>query len=129
MIVDTSALIAIIFDEPEASDLLAVLMSGRCRMSAATCFETGMVIDRKAENGFRAEAFKELLVLAEIEIVPFGEDQIRLARSAYAEFGKGRHRARLNFGDCFTYALAKETGEPLLFKGNDFSQTDIISAV
>lgn len=129
MIVDTSALIAIIFDESEASDLLAMLMTGECRMSAATFFEAGMVIDRKAEDAFPAKALEELLALAEIEIVPFGDDQARLARDAYAQFGKGRHLARLNFGDCFTYALAKETGEPLLFKGNDFSQTDIISAV
>lgn len=129
MIVDTSALIAIIFDEPEASDLLAMLLTGECRMSAATFFETGMVIDRKAEDAFPAKALEELLALAEIKIVSFGEDQALLARDAYAQFGKGRHRARLNFGDCFTYALAKKTDEPLLFKGNDFSQTDIVSAV
>jgi ribonuclease VapC len=129
LIVDTSALIAIIFDEPEASDLLAMLLTGECRMSAATFFETGMVIDRKAEDAFPAKALEELLALAEIKIVSFGEDQALLARDAYAQFGKGRHRARLNFGDCFTYALAKKTDEPLLFKGNDFSQTDIVSAV
>ena len=84
MIVDTSALIAIIFDESEASDLLAMLMTGECRMSAATFFEAGMVIDRKAEDAFPAKALEELLALAEIEIVPFGDDQARLARDAYA---------------------------------------------
>ncbi len=129
MIVDTSALIAIIFDEPEAPALLEVLMGGACRMSAATFFETGMVIDKKAEGVFAARALDQLLALVEIEIVAFDGDQAQLARSAYAQFGKGRHPASLNFGDCFAYALAKQSGEPLLFKGDDFSQTDVVSAV
>jgi ribonuclease VapC len=129
LIVDTSALIAIIFDEPEAQALLSALMSGQCRMSAASIFETGMVIDRKAAGPFAAKALEQLLALVEIEIVAFDEEQARLAREAYAQFGKGRHPARLNFGDCFAYALANQSEEPLLFKGDDFSQTDVVSAI
>jgi ribonuclease VapC len=98
-------------------------------MSAATCFETGMVIDKKAEDAFAARAFDELIALAEIEIVAFEEAQAWLARDAYAQFGKGNHRAHLNLGDCFAYALAKQSREPLLFKGEDFSRTGVVSAV
>ena len=129
MIVDSSALVAIIFDEPEADVFLAALMNGECRLSAATYFEAGMVIDCKSEDGFATKAFDDLLALVEIEVVEFSRQGAEIARAAYLEFGKGNHPARLNFGDCFAYALAKETGEPLLFKGSDFSQTDIVSAV
>ena len=129
MIVDSSAIIAIIFGEPDADQLLQALMGGEPRMSAATYFETGMVIDRKAEDDFPAKAFDRLLGLARIEVVAVTRDHADRARRAYARFGKGNHEARLNFGDCFAYALAKETGEPLLFKGEDFSRTDIVSAV
>ena len=129
MIVDSSALIAIIFGEPEGDHLLKVLMAGSPRISAATYFETGMVIDRKAEDGFPAEAFERLLTMTRIEVVPVTRGQAVLARAAYRAFGKGNHRAGLNFGDCFTYALARETGEPLLFKGDDFARTDIEPAL
>jgi len=98
-------------------------------MSAATYFETGMVIDRKSEDTFPAEAFERLLAMTRFEIVSVTRRQAELAREAYREFGKGNHQAGLNFGDCFAYALAKETGEPLLFKGDDFSRTDITEAV
>lgn len=129
MIVDSSALVAIIFDEPEADDLFEVLMAGSPRLSAATYFETGMVIDRKAEDDFPAEAFERLLTMTRLEVMPVTREQAELARAAYRAFGKGNHQAALNFGDCFAYALAKETGEPLLFKGDDFSRTDIPSAL
>jgi ribonuclease VapC len=129
VIVDSSALIAIIFGEPEGDDLLKVLMAGSPRMSAATYFEAGMVIDRKAEDGFPAEAFERLLTMTRIEVVPVTRGQAELARGAYRAFGKGNHRAGLNFGDCFTYALAREAGEPLLFKGHDFARTDIEPAL
>lgn len=129
MIIDSSALVAIIFDEPEADVLLAALMSRECRLSAATYFEAGMVIDRKSEDGFATKAFDDLLALIEIEVVEFSRQGAELAPAAYREFGKGNHPARLNFGDCFAYALARQTGEPLLFKGSDFAQTDIVSAV
>ena len=129
MIVDSSALIAIIFGEPEGAVLLDGLMSDTPRMSAATYFETGMVIDRKAEDDFAVQAFARLLLLTRVEIVPVTRTHADIARAAYRRFGKGNHPASLNFGDCFAYALARQTGEPLLFKGTDFSQTDIVSAV
>lgn len=129
MIVDSSALVAIIFDEPEGAALFEQLMSGTPRISAATYFESGMVIDRKAENDFPALAFERLMAMTRLEIVPVTHEQAVMARAAYRTFGKGNHPASLNFGDCFAYALAKEAGEPLLFKGNDFAQTDIVSAV
>lgn len=129
MIVDSSAIIAIIFGEPDADELLRSLMGGEPRMSAATYFETGMVIDRKAEDDFPAKALDRLLGLARIDVVPVTRDHADRARLAYARFGKGNHPAQLNFGDCFSYALAADMGEPLLFKGEDFRQTDIVPAV
>jgi ribonuclease VapC len=129
VIVDSSALIAIIFGEPEGSDLMKVLVAGSPRMSAATYFEAGMVIDRKAEDGFPAEAFERLLAMTHLEVVPVTRGQAELARAAYRTFGKGNHPAGLNFGDCFAYALARESGDPLLFKGDDFNRTDIEPAL
>ncbi|MDP2763972.1 MAG: type II toxin-antitoxin system VapC family toxin [Brevundimonas sp.] len=129
MIVDSSALIAIIFGETEGRDLMKVLLAGSPRMSAATYFEAGMVIDRKAEDAFPAEAFERLLAMTHLEVVPVSRGQAELARAAYRTFGKGNHPAGLNFGDCFAYALARETGEPLLFKGDDFTRTDVEPAL
>lgn len=129
MIVDSSAIIAIIFGEPDADQLLKALMGGEPRMSAATYFEAGMVIDRKAADDFPAKAFDRLLTLARVDVVPVTREHADRARRAHARFGKGNHEARLNFGDCFAYALATEAGEPLLFKGEDFSRTDVVSAV
>ncbi len=129
MIVDSSALIAIIFGEPEGTALLERLMFGSPRMSAATYFESGMVIDRKAKDDFAAKAFDRLLELTRVEVVADTREHAEIARSAYREFGKGNHPASLNFGDCFAYALAKQAGEPLLFKGDDFARTDITSAL
>ena len=129
MIVDSSALIAIIFGEAEAAALLDRLMSRSPRMSAATYFESAMVIDRKAKDHFPVEAFDRLLVMTRMEIVPVTRAHADIARAAYRKFGKGNHPASLNFSDCFAYALAQETGEPLLFKGEDFTRTDIVPAV
>lgn len=98
------------------------------KMSAVTFFEFGMVVDRWNEP-FTSQGVEPLIALIEAEIVPVTAETARAARAAYDLFGKGRHPARLNFGDCFAYALAKQTGEPLLFKGDDFAQTDIVSAV
>jgi ribonuclease VapC len=125
MILDTSALVAILYREPEASAFAELIHDADlCRISVATYVELSMVIDNQlgAEGMRQAEAF---LRRAGILIEPVTVDQGELARQAFLDFGKGRHRASLNFGDCFSYALAKATGEPLLFKGNDFSQTDI----
>ncbi len=98
------------------------------KVSAVTFFEFGMVVDRWKEP-LVSRGVEPLMSLIEAEIVAVTADTAQVAREAYATFGKGNHPARLNFGDCFAYALAKQTGEPLLFKGDDFAQTDIVSAV
>ena len=123
--IDSSALIAILQDEPERPVLVRKLAQDPVRLiSAANWLETAIVIDdRFGEAG--ARDLKLLLIEAAVEIVPVTAAQAELARAAYRRFGRGNHLARLNYGDCFAYALAAETGEPLLFKGNDFGQTDI----
>ena len=130
MIVDTSALIALIDDEPEADMFLDVIArSSRATMSAATYVEAGIVIDSRADPTL-SRLFDTLLDDLQIEIEPVTGEQALVARQAYRDFGKGRqHPAQLNFGDCFSYALASTTGRPLLFKGEDFSRTDVRSAV
>ncbi|MGO9542349.1 MAG: type II toxin-antitoxin system VapC family toxin [Terriglobales bacterium] len=126
MILDTSALIAILRFEPEASEF-ARLIEGAAqrRVSAVSYVEAGAVIDGSKEP-VASRRFDELIEEAQIEIEPVTEAQARIARQAYRDFGKiGGHPAKLNFGDCFSYALAKSKGEPLLFKGQDFSRTDV----
>ena len=128
MILDSSALIAIVLGEAEATDLLtAIEGEPRRAISAATWLEAAIVAEGKAPAAPAGLDY----VLARIgpEIVPVTADQVRLAREAFRRFGKGRHPARLNFGDCFSYALARERGEPLLFKGDDFAQTDVKRAI
>lgn len=128
MIVDTSALVAIMRHEPERGVFLAALAAHDVSMSAVTYFELGIVTDSVRDAVTSAE-IDGWIADFDIAVVPVTHEQARLARAAYARFGKGNHPARLNFGDCFTYALAKATNEPLLFKGNDFSQTDVQAAV
>jgi len=128
MVVDTSALAAILFDEPERRWFNERIEADPTRLiSAATLLESGIVIEgRSGEAGGRE---LDLLVhRAGFEIVPVDADQVEIARAAYRRFGRGNHPAALNFGDCFAYALAKSTGEPLLFKGDDFARTDLVSA-
>lgn len=129
MIIDASAILAILLLEPEAPIFVQALASGsESRMSAVNYLEVAIRIDR--ENGVvAAQKFDDFMALTRIAVQPVSLTQTRLARLAYAEYGTGRHSAGLNFGDCFAYALAKETGLPLLFKGNDFSRTDIRPAV
>lgn len=126
MIVETSALVAIFRGEPEADDFLRAIEAAQvCRLSAASYLEIGIVMDggRSVDLGQRIDDF---LAAASIVIEPVTEAQARLARQAYRDFGKGGgHPARLNFGDCFAYALAREKNEPLLFKGEDFARTDV----
>lgn len=126
MIVDTSAIVAILLREPEARGLERCLAAARSRlMSAATYAELCAVVDGKRDPVLSA-ALDQVLEAVGIEIVPLSARQARLAREAYQRFGRGSgHPARLNLGDCFAYALARDTGEPLLFKGRDFAQTDI----
>lgn len=128
MIVDTSALVAIMRNEPERGAFLAALSSSPARMSAVTYFELGIVIDSARDAGASA-ALDDWMRDFDIGIVPVTQETARLARSAYRTFGKGHHPARLNFGDCFAYALAQEAGEPLLFKGSDFARTDVQPAI
>jgi ribonuclease VapC len=125
VILDTSALVAILYREPEAQEFVqAIHDADVCRISVASHVELAMVIESQlGPEGMRqAEA---LFRRADITIEPVTIEHGALARQAFLDFGKGRHKAGLNFGDCFPYALAKATGEPLLFKGDDFALTDI----
>ena len=128
MILDTSVLSAIFFREPEGDHYVQMIHdSDRCSISAANFVELSMVI----EGQLGPEAGRQLDIFfrrAEIVIEVVTVEQAHLARQAFLDFGKGRHPAQLNFGDCFAYALARATGEPLLFKGTDFSKTDIRKA-
>jgi ribonuclease VapC len=125
VIVDTSALIAILRDEPEAPAIAQALAGAEtCRVSAVSYVEAAVVIDG-SRNPVASRRFDDLLREAQIVVESVTPKQARIAREAYRDFGQGHHRAGLNFGDCFSYALAKATGEPLLFKGNDFRHTDI----
>lgn len=128
MILDTSAVIAILYREPEAADFVRRIHDADvCRMSVATHVELSLVVETQLglEGLRQAEAF---LRRADIILEPVTIEHGDLARQAFHDFGKGRHKAGLNYGDCFSYALAKAAGEPLLCKGNDFRQTDIALA-
>jgi ribonuclease VapC len=125
MVLDSSALIAILENEPQATVFATTIELNSIRLlSAVSWVETAMVIESRHGN-IGQQKFDELLRKAQVEIVPVTVEQAEIARCAFRLYGKGRHPAALNFGDCFSYALAKLTGEPLLFKGNDFSQTDL----
>ncbi len=129
MILDTSALAAIFFGEPEAALFTQLIHAAdRCLMSAANFLELSIVVEGQIgpEAGRQCDIFFRR---AGILIEPFTVEQAHIARQAFLDFGKGRHAAGLNFGDCFSYALAKINGEPLLFKGEDFKKTDILSAL
>ena len=125
MIVDSSALVAIVTGEPERDALLtAALDARRCRISAATWLESAMVVDGR-DDPVVSRRLDEIVRTLRIEVVPVTASHAAIARRAFTDFGKGRHPANLNFGDCFSYALASAENEPLLCKGNDFRQTDI----
>ncbi len=129
MVIDSSALIAVAMLEPDGPALAAAMASApRRRISAGTWLEACIVIDRRKQPGVSAR-FEALVKRLKTEIVPVSVEQAALAITAHQRFGRGNHPAKLNYGDCFAYALAKVTGEPLLFKGNDFSQTDITPAL
>jgi ribonuclease VapC len=128
MILDTSPLVAILAEETDSELYVAIRRAPRCRISAGNFLELSMVI----EGQFGADVLRHCDALFRrigIVIEPVTVDQAQAARQAFHDFGKGRHPAALNFGDCFAYALAKVTGEPLLFKGEDFKKTDIVSAL
>jgi ribonuclease VapC len=129
MIVDTSAVIAILFSEPDAHVYAkAIAEAERRRMSAATFVEAAVVVEAQTKSA-GARQLDAFMRRAGLIIEPVTEEQAYAARQAYVDFGKGRHSAGLNYGDCFSYALAKVTGETLLYKGNDFRKTDIASAI
>jgi ribonuclease VapC len=129
MVIDPSALIAVIFDEPEGPKFReAILAAETAYLSAPSAVELTLVaLGRKgAEGEVRAQA---ILDLGEVQIVPFDTSHVAIAKQAFRIYGKGRHPAGLNLGDCFAYALAKSLGEPLLFKREDFRLTDVIPAL
>lgn len=129
MVIDTSALLAILQDEPERRAFNEAIADAESpAISAATLLEISMIIEtRHGADGLRD--LDLLISKAQIEIVPFDIGQAHVARRAFSRFGRGRHAAALNYGDCFSYALAKVRGEVLLFKGNDFSRADLTRAV
>lgn len=125
MVIDTSALVAIFLAEPERKHFLDLIVEAGTRLiSAANALETGIVLEAKRGEAAGRE-FDLFLVRANLLVVPVDGEQVEIARSAWRKYGKGRHSAALNFGDCFAYALAKSSGEPLLAKGTDFVLTDI----
>jgi ribonuclease VapC len=129
MVIDSSVIAAILFDEPEREQLAAAIDAAPERLlSAATLVETTMVVEGR--KGRQAEGVVEAFIEdGEIDLVPVTIEHARLACAAFRTFGKGRHPAQLNLGDCFSYALAKATGQTILFKGDDFRQTDLDSAI
>lgn len=130
MILDTSAIVAILHDEPDGPTMQDALVgSDATAVSAATLVELGMVMEGRRGPTEIWTRVEELLHDAEVEIVPFTAEHAALAREGWRRYGKGRHPAGLNLGDCFAYALAKSRNEPLLFKGDDFAQTDVKAAI
>jgi ribonuclease VapC len=128
--IDTSAIIAIIFEEADREEFLRAMTSDSVRiMSAATLFEAAIVIDGVGDS-LLSTGLDNLVLELDIQIIDLTVPQVRIAREAYRSFGKGSgHPAQLNFGNCFAYALAIEKNEPLLFKGNDFNHTDVRLAI
>jgi ribonuclease VapC len=129
MVLDTSALLAILQDEPERPRFTtAIAESAQRSMSAASLLEVAIVVEARfgVEGGRHLD---QLLERAGVEIVAVDEEQVRIAREGYRRYGKGRHPAGLNFGDCFSYALAHLRQQRLLFKGDDFAQTDVAPAI
>jgi ribonuclease VapC len=129
VIIDASALLAIVLNEPDGP-LYAdtILAAGRRLMPAVTWFEATLVIDARGDDVAR-QTFEDVVSGLDISFVPFSIEHAKRAREARRIYGRGQHPAQLNFGDCMVYAVAQHEGEPLLFKGNDFSQTDIEPAL
>lgn len=125
MILDTSALLAVLFDEPDADRYeRAIASATTCRMSVANYVEATMVVESRMGD-YGGRQLDDLVETAGIELEPVTVEQAQAARRAWRRFGRGNHPAGLNFGDCFAYALAEITGEPLLYKGDDFALTDV----
>jgi ribonuclease VapC len=125
MIIDTSAIVAILFNEDDAHVYAeAISRADSCRVSAATFVEAAIVVESQTKNN-GSRQLDAFIRRAGITIEPVTEDQAHIVRQAFTDFGKGRHPAGLNYGDCFSYALSKATREPLLFKGKHFAKTDL----
>ena len=125
MVIDSSAVLALLFNEPEADDIEVAIDEDPVRlMSAASGLEAAIVVEARLGDAGGRE-FDLLLHKTGIELVAVTGEQMEVGRSAWRRFGRGRHEANLNFGDCFSYALAAVSGEPLLFKGDDFSKPDV----
>ncbi len=124
IVVDTSAIVSVLFGEPGSAELERHLLGDRCVMSAATRVELGIVIEAKTGSA-GTQLLEELLGRVEIEIAPVDAELAEEAIVCWRRFGKGRHQAGLNFGDTFSYALSRRLGQPLLFVGDDFSHTDV----
>lgn len=129
MVIDTSALVAILFDEPDAERFEAAIADASSRtISAATLLEASIVVE--ARYGPEGGRELDLLVFkSRLEIAPVTAEQVELARAAYRRYGRARHRAGLNFGDCFSLALAESRGEALLYKGEDFARAGVLGAL
>jgi ribonuclease VapC len=128
VIVDTSALMAMLLGEAEAADFARAIRAAPARrISAASWLEAAIVADTR--SALAAAEFDAFMARLELEVMPFTADQAWRAREAHRRYGRGRHPAGLNLGDCFAYALAKSRDEPLLFKGDDFARTDVKAAI
>jgi ribonuclease VapC len=129
MVVDTSALVTIFLLEPEAEQFAhRIVEAPSAAISAANLLEAGIILDSRIGRQNSSE-LDEFIANVGLEVEPVTAAQVRIARHAYRTYGRGNHPAGLNFGDCFAYALAKITGLPLLFKGDDFAQTDVTPAI
>ena len=130
MIIDSSALVAMLLDEPRAAELArTVIDAGGAQMAATSYVEAASVVDRRGDPVV-SRRLDDLIDQLRVRVVTFDPDHARLAREAYRDFGRGSgHPAKLNLGDAFSYALARATGEPLLFVGNDFTHTDVEPAL
>ena len=129
MVIDTSAMLAMLLDEPERAEYIATIEQDATRvMSVASFVECSLVLDAR----FGPDGLRDLdlfIARAQVTLVPVDVDQAYVARQAWRKFGRGRHAAGLNFGDCFAYALSRTMAEPLLFKGEDFALTDVVPAI
>ncbi len=129
MVIDTSALVAILEDEPERRAFNEAIEAADTRLMSAASFVEILII---IESRYGADGLRDLdlfMIESGVDLVAVDAEQARVARNGYSRFGKGRHPAALNFGDCFSYALARVRGEALLFKGTDFSRTDVPAAL
>ena len=129
MILDSSAIVAVLRAERDAREYAEAITSAvKCRVSSVNYVEAAIVID-SSQDPVASRRFDDFFRASRVDVETVTPNQAELARQAYRDFGKGRHKAGLNFGDCFAYALAKELDEPLLFKGDDFRHTDIEAAI